>query len=751
MISGQGKFELTPKFKINTGVFVVLCVVFCLFFIGKSGLYLLSGLRAYVNAEALWSKSQKEAAYQLAQYVFTQDESKYQAFIDNLKVPLGDKKARLELQKSKPVDAIAFNGFAEGGNHPDDISKMIFLFKYSQGLGYIREAIKQWEIADLHIEKFLEVGIEAHDFIINSRMTSEHSARILSSIDALQKGVTSAEVLFSDNMSEATRWISKFIFTIMIIFTVVGSFVCFIIIHLIAGIGKKLIKSEQRYRRLTENAPDMIYRMSLPDGKYEYVSPAAEKIYGYNPQEFYDTPVLIKNVIHPDWQNYFAQQWSLLLSGNMPPFYEYQIIDKFGETRWLHQRNVLIKSDNGKPIAIEGIVTDITDRKKSEEEKANLESQLLQAHKMEAVGTLAGGIAHDFNNILSVILGYTELAKEDSPPGFALGKDLDQVLDAGNRAKDLVKQILAFSRQAKTERIPLQLQSLIKEAIKMLRASIPTTIDIQDNINSDCGFVLADPTHLHQIIMNLCTNANHAMEETGGVLKIELQNTLIESTNKQETNLVSGQYVQLSISDTGPGIGPDIIDKIFDPYFTTKEVGKGTGMGLAIIHGIIVEYGGAITVESKLGKGTTFHLYFPVVEQEMLEPDSEEDIPSGSGRILFIDDEEILAQMGKDMLERLGYHVTTRSSSLDALTTFQNAPDSFNVVITDQTMPGMTGSDLARRMLQIRPDIPIILCTGYSTLIDEHSAKVIGIRKFALKPLTKATIAKLLHELLGRS
>ena len=742
---------MTPKFKINTGVFVVLCVVFCLFFIGKSGLYLLSGLRAYVNAEALWSKSQKEAAYQLAQYVFTQDESKYQAFIDNLKVPLGDKKARLELQKSKPVDAIAFNGFAEGGNHPDDISKMIFLFKYSQGLGYIREAIKQWEIADLHIEKFLEVGIEAHDFIINSRMTSEHSARILSSIDALQKGVTSAEVLFSDNMSEATRWISKFIFTIMIIFTVVGSFVCFIIIHLIAGIGKKLIKSEQRYRRLTENAPDMIYRMSLPDGKYEYVSPAAEKIYGYNPQEFYDTPVLIKNVIHPDWQNYFAQQWSLLLSGNMPPFYEYQIIDKFGETRWLHQRNVLIKSDNGKPIAIEGIVTDITDRKKSEEEKANLESQLLQAHKMEAVGTLAGGIAHDFNNILSVILGYTELAKEDSPPGFALGKDLDQVLDAGNRAKDLVKQILAFSRQAKTERIPLQLQSLIKEAIKMLRASIPTTIDIQDNINSDCGVVLADPTHLHQIIMNLCTNANHAMEETGGVLKIELQNTLIESTNKQETNLVSGQYVQLSISDTGPGIGPDIIDKIFDPYFTTKEVGKGTGMGLAIIHGIIVEYGGAITVESKLGKGTTFHLYFPVVEQEMLEPDSEEDIPSGSGRILFIDDEEILAQMGKDMLERLGYHVTTRSSSLDALTTFQNAPDSFNVVITDQTMPGMTGSDLARRMLQIRPDIPIILCTGYSTLIDEHSAKVIGIRKFALKPLTKATIAKLLHELLGRS
>lgn len=396
------------------------------------------------------------------------------------------------------------------------------------------------------------------------------------------------------------------------------------------------------------------------------------------------------------------------------------------------------------------VVQDITEQKKTQEEKTNLENRLIQAQKMEAIGTLAGGIAHDFNNILAVILGYGEMAREDAPSGTKLEKDLEKVVTAAHRAKDLVKQILAFSRQAKVERFPIQIQPLIKEGLKMLRSSIPTTISITEKIDPKSGIILADPTQVHQILMNLCTNAYHAMEGAGGALSVTVKTTFIESDDKvMLLHVTSGEYVEFTVTDTGVGIGPDVVEKIFDPYFTTKEIGKGTGMGLAIIHRIMKDYGGTITVETQLGQGTTFHVYFPVIEKDAVpEVKKLEDIPLGEERILFIDDEELLSEMGKDMLEKLGYHVTVRRSSFEALETFQNNPKDFDMVITDQTMPGITGSDLARRMIQIRPDIPIILCTGYSNLIDEHSAKALGIKEFALKPLTKGAIGALIRKVL---
>ncbi len=420
-----------------------------------------------------------------------------------------------------------------------------------------------------------------------------------------------------------------------------------------------------------------------------------------------------------------------------------------GETVWLTNTNPYRDKD-GKVIGIIGVTRNITGIKKAEAEKRNLQSRLQQAQKMEAIGTLAGGIAHDFNNILAVILGYADIAKEDAPQNSTLRGDLEKIIGAGNRARDLVQQILTFSRQTKIARVPLQLQSLIKEALKMLRSSIPTTVEIQDDIDSRCGVVLVDPTQVHQILMNLCTNAYHAMEQSGGILKIALRNVVIDNGDRKlALKIQPGEYVELLVSDTGVGIDPVTMDKIFDPYFTTKETGKGTGLGLAIIHGIIHDYGGTITVESVLGQGTSFHVYFPVIDKEALPSVEEaEAIPLGRERILFVDDEEILAEMGKDMLERLGYTVTVRSSSLDALASFQNNPDAFDVVITDQTMPGMTGSDLARRMLRIRSDIPIILCTGYSNLVDEATAKSFGVKEFAMKPLTRGTIAKLIRKVL---
>ncbi|MBM9518594.1 PocR ligand-binding domain-containing protein [Desulforhopalus vacuolatus] len=395
----------------------------------------------------------------------------------------------------------------------------------------------------------------------------------------------------------------------------------------------------------------------------------------------------------------------------------------------------------------------LTERKQAEEEKLNLENRLQQSQKMESIGTLAGGIAHDFNNLLSVILGFTEMAKDDCQPGSSISKDLDEVLGAGNRAKSLVQQILAFSRQDDMERMILQPASIVKETITMLRPSLPTTIEIAQDIDAVTGLVFVDPSKLNQILMNLCTNAFHAMEETGGKLDISLKEvTLTNEDLIHEPDVTAGTFIQLSIGDSGTGIAPTVKNKIFDPYFTTKEIGKGTGMGLSVVHGIVKNYGGFISLYSELDEGSVFHVFLPIVEKEALtENEINDQIPIGRERILFIDDEEILTKMSKTMLEKLGYHVTVINNSLEALENFQNQPDKFDIVITDQTMPGMTGSDLSMRMLQVRPDIPIILCTGYSTIISEGKAKSMGIKEFAFKPLAKKDIAKLIRKVLDVS
>jgi len=395
---------------------------------------------------------------------------------------------------------------------------------------------------------------------------------------------------------------------------------------------------------------------------------------------------------------------------------------------------------------------DITARKRAEEEKEALQAQLLQAQKMEAIGTLAGGIAHDFNNILGAIIGYSEIASDCIPPTSEAVKHLDKVLKASERAATLVKQILAFSRQANIERIPLKPGSIVKEAIKLLRPSLPSTITIKQNIEPSTRSILADPTHVHQILLNLCTNAFHAMEQTGGTLEITLADrTLSQQNLAHAPNLLAGAFVALTVGDTGPGIPAEIRNKIFDPYFTTKEAGKGTGMGLAIIHGIVTSYGGIITCESQPGRGTVFEILFPAIDQRAVSETRPVEVsPAGTEHILLVDDEEMLANLGKTMLERLGYAVTMQTSSLEALALFHNQPTEFAAVITDQTMPEMTGMELADKLLQIRPDLPIILCTGYSNLVNEEQAKMLGIQGFMMKPMTRKELSTLLRRVLDQ-
>ena len=322
----------------------------------------------------------------------------------------------------------------------------------------------------------------------------------------------------------------------------------------------------------------------------------------------------------------------------------------------------------GETPAVLGVSVDITEHRRDEEEKQRLTAQLHQAQKMEAIGTLAGGIAHDFNNILGAIIGYAEMLRDDSPVGSSTYNDSDQVLKAGMRAKELVKQILAFSRQSAFERVVLQPAPIVAEALKLLRASLPATIVIDQQLNADCGQVLADPTHLHQIVMNLCTNAFHAMEGSGGRLAVRLDRAVVGEERQVDVGrLQAGEYLRLSIEDSGNGISPEVRERIFDPYFTTKEVGKGTGLGLATVHGIVEEYGGAVVCNSVLGRGTTFDIYLPVAEAAVVKSEEQHEVPgTGGEHILLVDDEQILVDLGRAMLERAGYRVTTRTSSLEA-------------------------------------------------------------------------------------
>jgi len=388
-------------------------------------------------------------------------------------------------------------------------------------------------------------------------------------------------------------------------------------------------------------------------------------------------------------------------------------------------------------------VQDITERKEAEKHRLRLETQMRETQKMESLGTLAGGIAHDFNNILAAILGYAELARLECPVDSKSKQYVSQISQAGRRAKDLVQQILTFSRQGPSEKGPLDMSLVIEEALKLIKATLPTNIEIRENILSDLASVFADESQIHQIVMNLCTNAHHAMKNTGGTLDVSLRTVAIQEQDAQNySGMAPGNYLRLSIADTGPGIAPNMIDRIFEPYFTTKPTGEGTGLGLSTVHGIVKSHGGSIKVYSESGVGTTFHIFLPVVDA-FPGADAKQSgrLPTGNESILFVDDEKSLIDLGRTLLERLGYRVETRASSIDAIEAFRRDPQKYDLIITDMAMPKMSGEELSREMKAVRSDIPIILCSGFGDRMNDRGKDAIGVSAFLMKPVTYADLA----------
>ncbi|MCK5098625.1 MAG: PAS domain S-box protein, partial [Desulfobacteraceae bacterium] len=473
-----------------------------------------------------------------------------------------------------------------------------------------------------------------------------------------------------------------------------------------------------------------------------YVNPAFEKCTGFTRKEAIgENPRILQSGEHDE--AFYRHLWQIISDGKT---WFGRLINKKKDGSYYTEEATIspVFSPAGEVVNYVAVKRDIT-------EKISLENRLQQAQKMEAIGTLAGGIAHDFNNILSIIIGRAELSQLDVSKDNPAFKSIIEVIRAGNRAKELVSQILAFSRQDKQEQRLIQPRIIIKEALNMLRSSLPSTIEIKQAISAESGVILADPTQIHQIIMNLGTNAYQAMEKTGGVLTVSLAEIELDLSEKnQKTELRPGKYLRLMVGDTGHGIENHIRARIFDPYFTTKKSGEGTGLGLAVVHGIVKSYGGDIMVESMVGKGTTFQVLLPEVEdtEEIAQIENSMPISPGNERILFVDDEKILAETIWMMLERLGYQVTVRTCSTEALKLFRTKPGSFDLVITDQTMPTMTGTDLAKELLKIQPDIPILLCTGFSELALEEKAMQIGIKAFIMKPVVIKDLAQIIRKTL---
>jgi len=514
-------------------------------------------------------------------------------------------------------------------------------------------------------------------------------------------------------------------------------------------------------------SPDIVYRLDR-EGNILFISEAVER-YGYTPEELTGQNIL--DFVHPEDREGACNRINERRTGSRGTRrMELRFLTRDRDSVVMESLGTDVPEDSvfsvdaeglyrsTKPrsdtfLGTQGIARDITERKAAEREREKLEEQLVQAQRMEAIGTLSGGIAHDFNNILTIMMGYTEMAALNAGDDHQLSSALGKVLKAGSRARDLVAQILSFNRSSEEILKPIELGPIVKEVLKLLRDTLPATIRIKQEIGTDSGIVMADVTKIHQILMNLCTNAYHAMSDREGELAVHLATETLR-TEKAATHfrLKPGRYLRLSVADTGCGMDQHALKRIFEPYYTTKAKGEGTGLGLAVVYGIVKRYQGAVIVKSQPGEGSVFHVYLPLVESVIgtSEKGPAKALPVGWESILFVDDEKDIVDISRQMLEYLGYEVRGATSSVEALEIFRAQPERYDLVITDQSMPDLMGRNLAREVLLIRPGIPIILCSGCSDYVCEETASEIGICAVATKPLAIEEMAKMVRKALDR-
>ena len=522
-------------------------------------------------------------------------------------------------------------------------------------------------------------------------------------------------------------------------------------VTMLKQIEEDLRRERDRTRKYLETAGVMLLGLDR-EGRVEMINRAGLEILGCQEEEVLGQTWFDLR-LPPSIREKSRQHFARVMAGEVAPArrVERGLLTRGGQERLIKWHNEVFRDEEGRILGTISSGEDITELKQAEQARAQLEAQLRQSQKLEAIGTLAGGIAHDFNNVLGAIIGFTELARMGLPPGNPAKEDLREVLQAAKRARSLVKQILSFTRQTEQELAPLKMDSIVKEELKMLRATLPSTIEMRSQLDGGQGVVMADATQMHQMIMNLCANAASAMQEKGGLLEVALESMELSQLEAAALpGLRPGPHLRLMVRDDGSGMTPQVRDRVFEPFFTTKKQGEGTGLGLSVVHGIVRSHGGAVTVESQPGKGSTFQVWLPLVPPsgESSPPDRGGSLPTGSESILFVDDEISLVELARRSLGRLGYRMHCFSSSPEALESFMADPKAFDLVISDQTMPRLTGSDLARLILRERPEMPIILCTGHSNQVDPERARDLGVRSLLMKPLDLRETALAIRQVL---
>jgi len=518
-------------------------------------------------------------------------------------------------------------------------------------------------------------------------------------------------------------------------------------------IEEALRLSQDKFRSAMQHSPIGMAVVG-PDGRWLEVNPALSKIIGYSRGEFLVTN--IQSITHPDDREDGLKFLAKMLERQIENYQtEKRYVHKAGHVIWVQLNVSLAWNPDGTPRHFVGQIQDITERKRAEEQRKKLEEQLRKAQKMEALGTLAGGTAHEFNNILGIIIGYSDLAKMELGDDHHISRHLEEVLKASQRAKEIVQQILTFTRQQMDQRELILLLPIVADAVKLIRTTLPETVEIVTDIAPGASAILGNSTQIHQVIINLCTNAWHAMKDGAGLIQITQRTvTLDETAPALHPALHAGPYVRLSIEDNGEGMDAATLARIFEPFFTTKGPGKGTGLGLAVVHGILQAHDGAVVVQSQPDQGTTFHLYFPAELAAPVKPlpAGPVSMPAGAGQhILVVDDEPALAQAAVFSLERLGYRVTGVHSAAEALKAFHQHPGKIDLVITDLTMPGVNGTDLANALHEARPELPIIMASGFGGPRTAHFARGPGRRAVLQKPFTNEVLARTVHQLLAEA
>ncbi|WP_372526250.1 ATP-binding protein [Piscinibacter sp.] len=725
-----------------------LIVVVLLAALGVTSAEILSAVRAYVGGESLWSKGQKDAVYHLGNYTASHNAADYQRFLDAIAIPQGDRKARAELELPNPDLAVARRGFLEGGNHPDDVGAMIWLFRTFRNVPFMADAIAIWAEADTQIAELNDLASAVHQRVLAGDLSSPQSQALLERIGPLNHRLTGLELRFSATMGEASRTSLRLVqFATLFLALALAAAAVLMSLSLLrrqSRAQQALGVSEERLQRALDASGLCLWDFDLESGGV-YLSESWSSQLG-GPHEVTRTTFTALSELVPEDERpaLFEALVTALKDPQAVYRVEHRVKKRDGEWLWnLSVGRVVERSADGRALRMMGTNRDITERKQAEATRRGLEAQLRESQKMEAIGTLAGGIAHDFNNILGAILGNLALARDDVGEGHAAQRSLEQINKSALRARGLVQQILAFGRRQPHELTIRPLRPLVQETLALMRSTLPAGVSLESALADAPLHVLADTTQLQQVLMNLCTNAWHALQGQVGRVVVGLDAIeLPAEAAPQLGGLSAGDYAHLWVSDTGCGMDFDTQARIFEPFFTTKPVGQGTGLGLSVVHGIVEAHNAAITVESAPGQGSTFHLYFPLTDSQDPAPTSELgalqplDSQGGGQHVLYVDDDEVMTLLVERLLRRLGYRVTCYEDPRQAIAAVRAEPHTFDLVVSDFNMPEISGLDVAREVARVRADLPVVISSGHITEQQRTEILRAGVRNLVQKENT---------------